>query len=157
MRILRFTVAWLSLGCLGMRAADTGEEKAILAAIQTLFDGMAAHNAVMIKSAMVADARLIGVRGDRPADNVTRDEFAQSIAANRSSLLERIWEPKVLVRGRIAMVWAEYEFYANGKFGHCGVDSFLMLKTDEGWKATAISYTTETEACVPSPLGAPKE
>jgi hypothetical protein len=157
MRILRFTVAWLSLGCLGMRAADTGEEKAILAAIQTLFDGMAAHDAVMIKSAMTADARLIGVRGDRPAGNVTRDEFAQSIAANQSSLLERIWEPKVLVRSRIAMVWAEYDFYANGTFGHCGVDSFLMLKTAEGWKATAISYTTETEACVPSPLGAPKE
>ncbi|MGO9965632.1 MAG: hypothetical protein ACLPY2_00005, partial [Bryobacteraceae bacterium] len=98
-----------------------------------------------------------GVRGDRPAGNVTRDEFAQSIAANQSSLLERIWEPKVLVRSRIAMVWAEYDFYANGKFGHCGVDSFLMLKTAEGWKATAISYTTETEACVPSPLGAPKE
>jgi hypothetical protein len=101
MRILRFTVAWLSLGCLGMRAADTGEENAILAAIQTLFDGMAAHDAVMIKSAMAADARLIGVRGDRPAGNVTRDEFAQSIAANQSSLLERIWEPKVLVRSRI--------------------------------------------------------
>jgi hypothetical protein len=32
---------------------------------------------------------------------VTRDEFAQSIAANQSSLLERIWEPKVLVRSRI--------------------------------------------------------
>jgi hypothetical protein len=140
-----------------MRAADTGEEKAILAVIQTLFDGMAAHDPVMIKSAMAADARLVGVRADRPAGNLTRDEFAQAIAANPSSLLERIWYPKVLVRGRIAMVWAEYDFYANGKFGHCGVDTFLMLKTAEGWKATAISYTTETEGCVPSPLGPPKQ
>jgi hypothetical protein len=157
MRILRFTVAWLSLGCLGMRAADTGEEKAVLAAIQTLFDGMAAHNAAMIESVMAADARLIGARGDQPAGNVTRDEFAQSVAASQSRLLERIWEPKVMVRGRIAMVWAEYDFYANGKFGHCGVDSFLMLKTAGGWKATAISYTAETEGCVASPLGPPKE
>lgn len=157
MRVVRFTAAWPILCCPGLPAADAGEEKAILAAIQTLFDGMATHDAARIESVMTANARLIGVRGDRPAGNVTRDEFAQSIAANQSSLLERIWEPKVLVRSRIAMVWAEYDFYANGKFGHCGVDSFLMLKTAEGWKATAISYTTETEACVPSPLGAPKE
>lgn len=157
MRTLLVAAAWLGLGCLGARAADEGEEKAVLAAIQTLFDGMAAHDAGMIKSAMMPDARLIGVRADRPAGNVTRDEFAQSIAANQSRLLERIWEPKVLVRGRIAMIWAEYDFHANGKFGHCGVDTFLMLKTDEGWKATAISYTTETEGCAPSPLGPPKQ
>jgi hypothetical protein len=157
MRIFRFTVAWLGLCCLGVRAADSGEEKAVLAAVQTLFDGMAAHDAAMIKSAMVAEARLIGVRGDQPARNVSRDEFAQSIAANKSRLLERIWEPKVLVRGRIAMVWAEYDFHTDGKFGHCGVDSFLMLKTAEGWKTTEISYTVETEGCAPSPLGPPKE
>jgi ketosteroid isomerase-like protein len=156
MRVLRFTAAWLILCCPGLPAADAGEEKAILAAIQTLFDGMAAHDAAAIESAMTADARLIGVRGDQPARNVSRGEFASSIAANRSRLLERIWEPKVMVRGRIAMVWAEYDFHADGKFGHCGVDSFLMLKTAEGWKATAISYTAETENCAPSPLGPPK-
>ena len=50
MRILRFTVAWLSLGCLGMRAADTDEERAILHSIQTLFDGMAAHDAARCKA-----------------------------------------------------------------------------------------------------------
>jgi hypothetical protein len=157
MRILRFAVAWVGLGCLGVWAADTGEEKAILAAIQTLFDGMAAHDAAMIKSAMTPEGRLIGVGGDRPARNVTRDEFAQSIAGNQARLLERIWDPKVLVRGRIAMVWAEYDFHTDGKFGHCGVDSFMMLKTGEGWKATAVSYTSETEGCVPSPLGPPKQ
>ena len=88
---------------------------------------------------------------------VPRAGFTILDAASQSRLLERIWEPKVMVRGRIAMVWAEYDFYANGKFGHCGVDSFLMLKTAGGWKATAISYTAETEGCVASPLGPPKE
>jgi hypothetical protein len=88
MRVVRFTAAWPILCCPGLPAADAGEEKAILAAIQTLFDGMATHDAARIESVMTANARLIGVRGDRPAGNVTRDEFASSIAANRSRLLE---------------------------------------------------------------------
>lgn len=155
---IRFrTVALLCLGCLCLGAADTGEEKAILAAVQTIFDGMTAHDAGMIASGMTADARLMAMRGDRPGTSVARDQFVQSVAANPARLLERIWEPKVLVRGRIATVWAEYDFYADGKFGHCGVDNFLMLKTPEGWKAAAIAYTVETDGCAPSPLGPPKE
>lgn len=145
------------LGCYALAAAGNEEEKAILAAVQTVFNGMAAHDAAMIKSAMTPDAKLIGARPGRPASTVSRDDFAASIAANKSQLLERIWSPEVQVRGNIAMVWAEYDFHANGQFNHCGVDTFLMLKTDEGWKATAISYTSETEGCKPSPLGPPKQ
>lgn len=144
-------------GCFLLTAAGADEEKAVLAAVQTLFDGMAAHDAAMIKSAMTPDAKLVGARQGRPANVVSRDDFAAGIAANKSQLLERIWSPRIMVRGNIAMVWAEYDFHANGKFGHCGVDTFLMLKTEEGWKASAISYTSETEGCTPSPLGPPKQ
>ena len=126
--------------CLG--AAGSDEEKAVLAAVQQLFNGMAAHDAAMIKGAMTPDAKLIGARPGRPASNLSRDDFAASIAANKSQLLERIWNPEVQIRGNIAMVWAEYDFHANSIFNHCGVDTFLMLKTDEGWKASAISYTS---------------
>jgi hypothetical protein len=145
------------LGCFSLGAAGTDDSRAVLAAVQTLFNGMAAHDADMIKSAMTPDAKLIGARTGRPASTVSRDDFAASIAANKSQLLERIWNETVMIRGNIAMVWAEYDFHANGTFNHCGVDTFLMLKAEEGWKATAISYTSETEGCKASPLGPPHE
>jgi len=152
MRILWCAALCLSLGGWTARAADP-EEKAVLAAIQNLFDGMAAHDAVKIKSAMTPEARLVAARDTKPAAIVTRDEFAQSIASNPGSLRERIWEPKIMIHGPIAMLWAPYDFHLNGKFHHCGIDTFLMLKTEEGWKASALSYTSETEHCTPSPLG----
>lgn len=152
----RLAVLALFLFGVCLHAADA-EEKVVLAAVQTLFDGMAAHDANMIKSAMTPDAKLIGARTGRPAAVTARDDFATSIAASKNQLLERIWSPKVMVRGEIAMVWAEYDFHANGKFNHCGIDTFLMLKTAEGWKASAISYTSETEGCAASPLGPPKQ
>lgn len=142
-------LALILLGCSCLPAAGTEDSRAILAAVQTLFNGMAQHDAEMIKSAMTPDAKLVGARSGRPASTVSRDDFAASIAANKSQLLERIWNPEVLIRGNIAMVWAEYDFHLNGQLNHCGVDTFLMLKTDEGWKATAISYTSETEGCKP--------
>ena len=145
----------LLLATLPLVAADP-EEKAIIAAVQTLFDGMTAHNPEMVKSVMTPDARAVGVRPDKVGTARSRDELAQAIAGGTAPILERIWEPKVLVRGRIANVWAEYDFHSNGKFGHCGIDTFLLLKTDEGWKIFSLTWTQETEGCKPSPLGPPK-
>jgi hypothetical protein len=145
----------LLLATLPLVAADP-EEKAVIAAVQTLFDGMAAHNPEMVKSVMTPDARAVGVRPDKVGTARSRDELAQAIAGGTAPILERIWEPKVLVRGRIANVWAEYDFHSNGKFGHCGIDTFLLLKTDEGWKIFSLTWTQETEGCKPSPLGPPK-
>jgi putative lumazine-binding protein len=145
----------LLLAALPLVAADP-EEKAVIAAVQTLFDGMAAHNPEMVKSVMTPDARAVGVRPDKVGTARSRDELAQAIAGGTTPILERIWEPKVLVRGRIANVWAEYDFHSNGKFGHCGIDTFLLLKTEEGWKIFSLTWTQETEGCKPSPLGPPK-
>jgi hypothetical protein len=145
----------LLLATLPLMAADP-EEKAVIAAVQTLFDGMTAHNPEMVKSVMTPDARAVGVRSDKVGTARSRDELAQAIAGGTTPILERIWEPKVLVRSRIANVWAEYDFHSNGKFGHCGIDTFLLLKTEEGWKIFSLTWTQETEGCKPSPLGPPK-
>ena len=138
-----------------LTAADS-DEKAVIAAVQTMFDGMTAHNPEMVKSVMTPDARAVGVRGDRVGTPRSRDELAQAIAGGSTPILERMWNPQVLVRGKIANVWTEYDFHANGKFTHCGIDTFLLLKTDEGWKIFSLTYTMETEGCKPSPLGPPK-
>jgi hypothetical protein len=149
-------LALLWAGCCGLPAADTGEEKAVVAAVQALFDGMAAHDGAKLQSALAADARLTRLRGDQLPVTVAAEQFVKGIEANHSRLLERMWDPKVMVRGRLAAVWAEYDFHADGKFTHCGVDSFLLVKGADGWKITSIAYTVETEGCSPSPLGPPK-
>lgn len=140
----------------GLHAADSDEEKAVLATIQKVFDGMAAHDAAAIRAVMAEDARLTPIRGDRPVSSVSVDQFLKGIEGNQAKLLERIWDPKVMVSGRLAAVWAPYDFHSDGKFGHCGIDSFLMARTADGWKITSIAWTAETEGCKPSPLGPPK-
>jgi hypothetical protein len=128
--------------------AQSSEEKEIVAAAQKVFDGMAAKDGAAIRSAMLPEARLYAVRDDRTPTSTAADAFAGQIANAPGALLERFTEtPKVMIRGRMAQVWAEYEFLRDGKFNHCGVDTFTLFKTADGWKVASISYTSETTGC----------
>jgi hypothetical protein len=60
---------------------------------------------------------------------------------------ERYWDPTVLVRGSIAVVWAPYEFWRDGKTTHCGVDVFDLVKQDDVWRVANIMFTVEPDAC----------
>ena len=128
--------------------AQAGNEKDVLAAVQRIFDGMGAHDAAMIRSVLLPEARLYSARGDTAPTAMPAEEFASRIAAVKGELKERfIGTPTVSIHGRIAHVWGDYEFLRDGKFYHCGVDSFSLLKTAEGWKVAAIADTQETAGC----------
>ena len=54
---------------------------------------------------------------------------------------ERIEIETIRIDGPMAMVWAPYQFYYKGKFHHCGVNSFQLVKLADGWK---IQYLIDT-------------
>lgn len=141
----------LLAGCL--LAAQTAEEREVTAAVQRLFDAMAAHDGAAIRTAFVNDARLVAVRPDGKLNVSAAETFAAHIGEAREAYLERIWEPKVLIRGAIAQLWAPYDFHRDKKFSHCGIDSVSLVKVEGAWKIAGISYTTETANCPASPLG----
>jgi hypothetical protein len=124
-------------------------------AVQRLFDAMSTHDAAAARQLFTADAMLFSVRPDGAAAALPYEKWLERWAGNKDSWLERIWNPTVLEHDPVAVVWAEYDFHLNGKFTHCGVDSFNLLKTTAGWKIAAISDTRETSGCSPSPLGPP--
>jgi hypothetical protein len=128
--------------------AQTSDEKDALAACQKVFDGMAANDAPRILAAMTADARLYGVRANGAAYAMPADQWATRLAGIQSKFIERFTKaPVVSIHGPIANVWGEYEFLRDGKFTHCGVDSFNLLKTSDGWKVAAVFDTEETTGC----------
>ena len=60
---------------------------------------------------------------------------------------ERYWSPTVLVRGGIAVVWAPYEYWIDGKTSHCGVDVFDFVKMGGVWRVSNSMWTVEPRAC----------
>jgi len=128
--------------------AAASDEDDVIAAVQKIFDGMAAHDAAIIRSAMLPDARLNSIRDTNAPASMPAEDFAARIAAAQGALVERFTEkPRVFIRGRMAVLWSEYEFLRDGKFNHCGVDTATLFKTPEGWKVASLGYTTETTGC----------
>jgi hypothetical protein len=85
----------------------------------------------------------------------TNAPYLESLGKPGPRWQERIWDPTILVHGRLATLWAPYDFHIDGTFSHCGVDAFTLFRTNEGWKIATVAYTVEQEGCAPSPLGPP--
>ncbi|MEN8153997.1 MAG: nuclear transport factor 2 family protein [Acidobacteriota bacterium] len=75
------------------------------------------------------------------------NELISSLGKSKKKYREIIFSPKVLVHKDIAVLWAEYKFYVDGKFSHCGVDSFSLIKIGGNWKIAGIIYTVEKSEC----------
>ena len=128
--------------------AQTSDEKDTVAVVQKTFNAMAARDAAMLRSTMLPDAHLFSVRADGPPAASPIEDFVTRITSSKEDLLERFTSPPtVSIRGRMAVVWGEYEFLRAGKFTHCGVDSITLFKTPDGWKIATLTFTAEPTGC----------
>jgi len=143
-------------------AADPAtEEQAVLAAVQKFFDGMTVRDVDAMRSVLVPEGRILAVRyqldGSVKTRGSTNGEFLDRLSDSTEIWLERMWEPTVLVHKDMAVVWTSYDFHRDGKFSHCGVDAFNLVKLDGCWKICNGTYTVEPEGCAQSPLGPVKK
>jgi hypothetical protein len=149
----------LSAALPGVRFEERAPREAVLAAVQRFFDTMAERDAAGAAGVVVPSGRFFSARvaeGKSVTRSFTNRQYLDELPRRKEDVLERIWEPEVRVHGRIASVWAPYDFWKDGAFSHCGVDAFDLVETPEGWKIAGGVYTVETEGCTPSPLGAPR-
>lgn len=135
----------------GADAVSAADRDAVIAAIQALFDAMRTRDTVAIKAAFTPNAQLVSIRsapGAPPRVNVASvSAFTASIGRATEELVERMWDPRVEVAGDIASLWAPYDFRIGSSFTHCGHDAAHLVRTAEGWKIGAITYTATTAGC----------
>lgn len=139
------------------RAPDTAQA-AVLAVVQRFFDAMAARDSAACRATLApegqiqvlneqADGAKLSVRG--------LGDFAERVATWKERPLERIWNPTVLVDGRIAMVWAPYDFHRDDKFSHSGIDVFTLMRSGEEWKIVSLAFTIRPHVPSSHPAGPP--
>ena len=141
------TPLW-SFGQTAVSGTRTGE---VLAPIHRLFDGMRAGDSTMVRSAFHPIARLVTTfyKDEKPAHHVsTIDDFTRAVGTPHEDVFdERIWDVAVDVRDNLASVWMKYAFFLGDDFSHCGVNSFELFVTDEGWKVMHLADTRQKENC----------
>lgn len=142
---------WTSLGGANAVEAQSADERAVVAVVEKLFQGMLARDTAMMRSTMSPAAQMLG----RSQDGQTLrwgsvDAFLQAIGRMQGEgANERIYAPEVHIDGNLALVWTFYTLHVGERFSHCGYDSFQLWRSSEGWKIVSIADTRRTENCEP--------
>ena len=146
------------LFCFLMLLAGTLEVSAqpardsVVAAVNKLFVAMKSADTALLRDCFASNAVLQTIKEDN-GSTVVSDEgladfsnfLAKEVPGNAD---ERITIDRVLIDGPLAAVWTPYQFYYKGKFSHCGVNSFQLVRGKGGWKIQYIIDTRRKEGCL---------
>lgn len=157
-RVLLIASMVVVVQSVGAQSSAT-DSAAVLAAAQTLLRSINTRDSSLAGPLLLPGGVFVSIRegsaGWTPRVQ-THAEFLTSLPSGKGQLLERIWSPRITIEGALGEVRAPYDFHVDGKFSHCGVDVFTLVKATNGWIVSGLSYTVQQTGCAPSPLGAPK-
>jgi hypothetical protein len=128
-------------------------EDSVKAVINSLFAGMKNADADMIKAAFSDSAILQTITRNKEGKTVVVtdkvDDFASLVGnLKKDSADERIVFESIKIDGPLAIAWTPYNFFYNGKFDHCGANSFQLVRFDGIWKIQYLIDTRRRKGCV---------
>lgn len=123
----------------------------VKAAVNRLFTAMKNADGAELKASFADSAILQTILTDKEGKTTGAQTYPVNDFANTINHLpngaadERVSFDVVRIDGSLAIVWAPYKFYYNGKLTHCGIDSFQLLRVNGVWKIQYIIDTRRKE------------
>ncbi|GMR12621.1 MAG: nuclear transport factor 2 family protein [Gemmatimonadota bacterium] len=154
-RVIVALVIGVGIAFPGRAVAQQSSEDEVIAVVEAVFAGMAAGDTEVLRSIMLSESKLLSM-GERGPSWRTGTSFAEAFERSEGPVVERMWDPVVMIDGPIASLWAPYDLYFGDRWSHCGTDSFQLALTEDGWKVAFISYSVaQPPACERHPKGPP--
>jgi len=140
-------------------AQDNAEHKAVIAVAESALAAITRGDMTAFTDLMLSEAVLFSTSTrDGVSRYRLRTRAEQRAAPMNSKVTERGFRPEARVNGPLAMVWYPYDLYLDGKWSHCGVDVFTLIKNDGQWRIATMSWSAEQPpACEKHPDGPPKQ
>ena len=137
----------------GNLSAQSAEDS-VKTVVNNLFVAMKNGDASLFKTVFSDSAILQTISRSKEGKTLVRtesvDEFASFVSQlKKDSADERIRFETIKIDGPLAIVWTPYNFYYNGKFSHCGVNSFQLVRFDDEWKIQYLVDTRRRTGCKP--------
>ncbi|MFA5966876.1 MAG: hypothetical protein WC804_22905 [Sphingomonas sp.] len=67
--------------------------------------------------------------------------FVDDIASAKANSEERFSRVRISTDGTVGQLYCDYQFLADGKVTNWGHESWLLIRTDAGWRIAAIAYS----------------
>ncbi len=150
-RYLSFLLCALALHA-GHAQSGPGEE--VRAVIDRFFEGFHQRDTALMQTVLHQRVHMQRIGRDPSGVPVLQDQsvtdFLISIASLPDTLQvrERLLDYRIQTDGDMAHAWTPYEFYLQGAFHHCGVNSFQLVRGDGSWKIIYIVDTRRVGTCL---------
>lgn len=133
--------------------AQTAEDS-VKATINNLFTAMRNGDGGLFKTVFSDSAFLQTIARDKNGKTMVRTESVNDFAdfvgkLKKDSADERISFEMIRIDGPLAIAWTPYNFYYNGSFSHCGVNSFQLVRFGNEWKIQYLIDTRRRTGCKP--------
>jgi hypothetical protein len=131
--------------------AQTAEDS-VKAVINNMFTAMKNADPVLLKKCFADSMVLQTISKNEKGQLIVRNEAPQGFidfisAVKAGDADERITFDVVRIDGPLAIAWTPYEFYLKGKFSHCGVNSFQLVRFNGEWKIQYLIDTRRKQGC----------
>jgi len=131
--------------------AQTSEDS-VKASVNNLFKGMIEANPDLLRSCFADSAIMQTIGQTKEGKTMIRNEqvsdFIQFVSQQKKGAAdERIEFGTIKIDGPLAIVWTPYKFYYEGKFSHCGVNSFHLVRFNGSWKIQYLIDTRRRTGC----------
>lgn len=134
------------------KAQEAGQRAEVVQTIQKMFDAMRAGDSTKLRSVFADEVRMLTTFYDQEGKPQLRtgslDKFATAVGTPHEKVWdERIWSYDVQIDQTMATVWTPYTFFSGEDFSHCGVNTFQLYRSEDGWKIVNIMDTRQKEGC----------
>jgi len=131
---------------LGLKAQTA--EDSVKTVINQMFAAMKSSDAKLLRECFADSAILQTITRSGTIRNESVDEFAKQISTlPKDSADESISFETLKVDDGLAIAWTPYNFYYAGKFSHCGVNSFQLVRQSGRWKIQYLIDTRRRVGC----------
>lgn len=133
--------------------AQDAEKEAVRQVVEDFFDAFHRQDSLGMKQFM-GDGVLLQTTG-RNKEGKTQfrsqpiERLYESIVSIPDSVQfeEKLTSWSIQVDRTMANAWVGYEFWLNGNFSHCGINSFQMVNFDGEWKIIYLIDTRGRAGC----------
>lgn len=153
MKHILFLIAILCTVLVNAQTDQTDQTANVKAAIDTFFEGFHKGDTTLMKTVMMGKFMTQTAFKNKEGKDVLRtDDSSKLIEAIGKRPADQKWDERlkdyiIKVDGNMANAWTPYEFWFNGNFSHCGVNSFQLFHDNGQWKIIYLIDTRQRMGC----------
>ncbi|MEH6536131.1 MAG: nuclear transport factor 2 family protein [Psychroserpens sp.] len=144
---MKHSIFFIALLVSTLSFSQSSESDNVKATIERFFEGFHKQDSTMILETVSKDIQMQSIGKDKEGKAVLSisefKKFLNSIVSipKDKKFKEELLGFNIQVDGDMANAWTPYNFWFDGNFSHCGVNSFQLFKDEGKWK---IIYLIDT-------------